>query len=72
MIVIRVCINDDLKVIQFWLTSEEKENEEVLTSIKNYTDEYITDKKFKKIIYTTGRGNVVGLTSSLLKQNSRL
>ena len=44
----------------------------VLDFIKNYSDEYTINKKFRKIIYTTGNGNMLGLTSSLLKQNTRL
>lgn len=71
-ITIRVCVNNDLKVVQFWLTKDEKENEEILACVKNYSDENITNKKYRKIIYTIGRENVLNLTSSLIKQNSRL
>ena len=71
-IVIRICINEDLKVIQFWLTREERDSVENLNLIKNYSDEYTINKNFRKVIYMVGNKDVVGLTSSLLKQNARL
>ena len=45
---------------------------EINLNNSNEDNKNTTSKKFRKIIYTIGQGDVASLASSLLKQNSRL
>ena len=73
MIKIRISINDNLKVIQFWLTGSEAEDETVLERIESYSDEHTSaakkSERYRKIIYISGDAPLWDVTADLLKYN---
>ena len=75
MFPIRITVNQDLKIVQFWLTAQEGEDNSIMEKIKNYADENTTAKKktkrYKKVIYVSGVGDLVNLTADILKRNKK-
>ena len=71
----RITRNENLKVVQFWLTAQEGEDDSVMEKIKKYADENTTAKKktkrYKKVIYVSGVGDLVNLTADILKRNKK-
>ncbi len=69
----RISRNDSLKIVQFWLTAQEGEDNSIMEKIKNYADEHTTAEKkadvYKKIIYVSGNSDLTSLTADLLKYN---
>jgi len=70
---IRITVNQDLKVVQFWLTAQEGEDNGIMNKIKSYADEHTTAKKkadvYKKVVYVSGTAPLVSSTADLLKRN---
>ena len=64
-----------MKVVQFWLTAQEGEDNSIMAKITSYTDENTTAKKkadrYKKIIYISGKSNLIDTTADLLKHNKK-
>lgn len=73
MIFIRISINNTNKTVQFWLTTQERENNSIMEEIKTYADEHTTAKKkndiYKKVIFVSGTAPLVSVTADLLKRN---
>ena len=73
VIKIRISINDNLKVVQFWLTSAEAEDETVLERIESYSDEHTLaakkSERYRKVIYISGDAPLWDTTATLLKYN---
>ena len=66
---IRITVNDELKVVQFWCDRTDLENENLFETVQNLYDEYTPDTKYRKIIYRTGERDLLGLTSELVRHN---
>ena len=71
MIIIRICMNKELKTIQFWLSQDERHDNVIYDSIRKYSNQDIQDNKFKKIIYISGKKNITEQTGELLKYNRK-
>ena len=69
VIPIRISINDDIKVVQFWFTREEGEAE----NRRQITDELFKklalDDKYRKVTYISGSGDLFSSTNELIRQN---
>ncbi|MGN0655112.1 MAG: hypothetical protein ACI4KD_09390 [Oscillospiraceae bacterium] len=72
MIFIRVSINDEIKIIQFWCTQEDTSDKNTNALIDKIFEQIAPDKKYRKVIYRSGNKNLVDCTSLLLKQNRTL
>ena len=66
MIAIRITVNDEIKVVQFWCDKTDLSDEQL---IENLYKEYAPDEKYRKIIYRTGERDLLSLTSDLLHRN---
>ena len=65
----RITINQDLKIIQFWVTQKENNstcfNEKVRKAVASFPDY----EKFKTVIYVSGTQSLVDSTYDILKRN---
>ena len=66
----RVSINNELKIVQFWCDSKEAEKPEFKDTINNLFKEFAPSDKYRKVIYRSGNGNLLELTKDLLKYNN--
>lgn len=72
MVLSRVSINDNLKIVQFWLTSDENiENPSIAEKVESLFLLYKQDAKYRKIIYHSGTRDLSDMTIGLLKQNNK-
>ena len=73
MFPIRITVNNQIKAVQFWLTTQEGEDNSIMNEIKCYADEHTTAKKkadvYKKVVYVSGTAPLVSATADLLKRN---
>lgn len=70
MILSRVSVNDNLKIVQFWLTSDETiGNPSIVEQIEKLFLLYKQDTKYRKVIYHSGNRDLTDMTIRLLKQN---
>ena len=67
----QIDINVDFKFASVWLTSEEIDNQEIMDSLAPYIADFRA-RKFKFVIYQSGKGNLLELTKDLLKHNKNL
>ena len=75
MITIRISINDSLKVVQFWLTGAEAQDETIMTGIRAYSDENTNTLKkadqYKKVVYISGHNSLLDASGELLRVNEQ-
>ena len=64
----RVCVNPDLKIIQFWVTQSEREDEEFSSKLRCAAS-LSGCEKFKRIIYISGEQSLQDLTYDIIKRN---
>lgn len=64
----RVCVNPDLKIIQFWVTQSEREDEEFSAKLRSAAS-LSGCEKFKRIIYISGEQSLQDLTYDIIKRN---
>ncbi len=64
-------INDKFKFASVWLTNEEKENEQIRQSIREHISEFRA-KKYRFVIYESGKEDLVEFTGALLSHNKNL
>ena len=69
MFPIRVSVNSNLKVVQIWMTQDEKENNGDYEKILAYADSIKENKKYKTIVYISGDHDLFSTTADLLKRN---
>ena len=69
MIAIRITVNDEIKVVQFWCDKTDLLDEQLFEKIENLYKEYAPDAKYRKVIYRTGERDLLSLTSDLLRRN---
>ena len=67
----KVEVFDSLKFACVWLTKEESENQEIKESLKPLMAEYKA-KKYKFVVYHSGKSNLVEQTKDLLRHNKNL
>lgn len=65
----RVSVNRELKVIQFWVCEEERQSEDFITEISGIATSLPDCDKFKRIVYVSGSQLLSDLTCDLLKRN---
>ena len=66
---IRVSVNEDLKIIQFWCCKEDIEKETFNNDIETLYNTYAIDGKYRKVIYRSGSKDLASLTAALLHHN---
>ena len=68
----RITRNENLKIVQFWLTAQEGEDKKVADTIKAYADEFTQAVKkadrYRKVVYISGTAPLVSATADLLKR----
>ncbi len=69
---IRVTVNNDLKVVQYWCSKEDTQKDSFFEDIEKAYILFATDKKWRKVIYRSGDADLLDLTSDLLKHNRGL
>lgn len=65
----RISVNRELKVIQFWACEEERQSEDFMAEIHRIAALLPNCEKFKRIIYVSGRQSLSDLTYDILKRN---
>ncbi len=70
VIVIRVSVNNEIKVVQFWCDHNDCADSEMSEKIQTLYNAYAPNNKYRKVIYRSGNGNLLTYTSELLRQNS--
>ena len=66
---VRITINRDLKIVQFWCESDYRENIEVQEMIIKIFEAFFSNEKYKKIIYISGKEKLYDTVEALLKNN---
>ena len=71
MVISRVSINDNLKIVQFWLTNDENiDNPSIAENVESLFLPYKQDSKYRKIVYHSGTHALPDMTIGLLTQNN--
>ena len=65
-----ICINDERKTVEVWLSNEEKNNPAVRQRLKPLYAEY-AEKKYTVAVYMSGSQDLYSLTSDLLCYNRK-
>lgn len=66
-----VNVLDDRKIVEIWMTREEKRNEALKATLKPMMKQY-KEKKYTVVIFESGEQNLGDMTSALLLYNRRL
>ena len=64
-------VHDDMKLVEIWLTKAESEDEAVNRELEPLYAEY-KKKKYRVVIFSSGKGDMLELTKDLLKHNLEL
>lgn len=67
----QVEINEQFNFVSVWLTNEETENAEILSSLQQFIEKY-KKMKYKFVVFHSGRENLTKLTGDLLAHNKNL
>lgn len=67
----KIEVFDNLKFACVWLTKEESDNQEIKESLKPIMAEYKA-KKYKFVVYHSGKCSLLEQTQDLLKHNKNL
>lgn len=65
-----ICINDERKTVEVWLSNEEKNNPAVRQRLKPLYAEY-AEKKYTVAVFMSGSQDLYSLTSDLLCYNRK-
>lgn len=68
----RICVNEESKMIQFWVTKDEREAEGFLEDIHKASASLSDSDKFKKIVYVSGSQPLPALTYDIIKRNKTI
>ena len=68
---IRITVNEDIKIVQFWCGKEDTEAPGFTEKIEEIFAQIAPGDKFKKVIYRSGNGNLLSATSELIRRNLR-
>ena len=61
-------VHDDAKYVSIWLTRDEAANSELRKKLKPLYAEY-KQRKYRVVVFESGRGDLAILTQDLLKHN---
>lgn len=61
-------VHDDAKYVSIWLTRDEAANSELREKLKPLYAEY-KQRKYRVVVFESGRGDLAILTQDLLKHN---
>ena len=65
-----ICINDERRTVEVWLSNEEKNNPAVRQRLKPLYAEY-AEKKYTVAVFMSGSQDLYSLTSDLLCYNRK-
>ena len=65
----RITINQDLKIIQFWVTQKENNSTCFNEKVRKAVASLPNCEKFKTVIYVSGTQSLVDSTYDILKRN---
>ena len=65
-----ICINDERRSVEVWLSNEEKNDPAVLRRLKPFYTEY-AGKKYTVAVFMSGSQDLYSLTSDLLCYNRK-
>jgi hypothetical protein len=68
---IELNIHDEQKYVSVWLTKTESTDTALRESLKSLYSEY-KEKKYRVVVFESGRGDLPTLTRDLLKHNIKL
>ena len=68
----RICVNEDSKMIQFWVTEDERETEGFMDDVRRASAALSDCDKFKKIVYVSGSQPLPALTYDIIKRNKTI
>lgn len=69
----RVSHDKEMKRVSFWLTKQERENNELFEKIKKASEEYKKiDKKYKIVVFVSGNVKLDSVTADLLDRNKAI
>ena len=63
-------VRDDRKIVEVWLTNQEKQDETLRKQLKNFYQQY-REKKYIVAVYLSGDQNLTEETSALLCSNRK-
>lgn len=63
-------VRDDRKIVEVWLTNQEKQDESLKERLKNFYQQY-REKKYIVAVYMSGNLNLTEETSALLCYNRK-
>ena len=64
-------VHDHMKLVEIWLTKAESEDENVNRELEPLYAEY-KKKKYRVVVFSSGKGDMLELTKDLLKHNLEL
>ena len=64
-------VHDEMKLVEIWLTKAESEDENVNRELEPLYAEY-KKKKYRVVVFSSGKGDMLELTKDLLKHNLEL
>ena len=64
-------VHDDMKLVEIWLTKAESDDDVFRRKLEPIFAEY-KKKKYRVVIFSSGKGDMLELTKDLLKHNLEL
>lgn len=64
-------VHDDMKLVEIWLTKAESDDDVFLRKLEPIFAEY-KKKKYRVVVFSSGKGDMLELTKDLLKHNLEL
>ena len=64
-------VHDDMKLVEIWLTKAESEDDVFRRKLEPIFAEY-KKKKYRVVVFSSGKGDMLELTKDLLKHNLEL
>ena len=64
-------VHDDMKLVEIWLTKAESDDDAFRRKLEPIFAEY-KKKKYRVVVFSSGKGDMLELTKDLLKHNLEL
>ena len=64
-------VHDDMKLVEIWLTKAESDDDVFRRKLEPIFAEY-KKKKYRVVVFSSGKGDILELTKDLLKHNLEL
>ena len=64
-------VHDDMKLVEIWLTKAESDDDVFRRKLEPIFAEY-KKKKYRVVVFSSGKGDMLELTKDLLKHNLEL